>query len=358
MTSPLFNIIARLAAARPLSIAQYMELALQHPDYGYYRNRAMIGAQGDFITAPEISQIFGELIGLWCIDWWQKIGSPADFTLCEFGPGRGTMLRDALRAAHVAPEFSRACRLLLLENNPALRAIQSETLVTYNPQWIEALDDLTPMPTIILANEFFDALPIRQLRHSPEGWREYCVGFEDGALRLVLTPPDPALLHLLTPAQAALPTGAIVEMSPAAQTIMRQATRHIAAYGGAMLIIDYGYATPTGAPSFQALAKHRHTDPLAAPGEADLTAHVDFGILAAAARQEKLHAWPLLTQGGFLQRLGIAQRYDRLAAQATPEQRTELAASCRRLTEPEQMGSLFKSLCLTPSEYPVPAGWE
>lgn len=358
MPSPLTDLIVREAASRPLALARYMDLALQHPEHGYYRRLDPLGKSGDFITAPEISQVFGELIGLWCADLWQKLGSPPEFLLLELGPGRGTMLADALRATRAVPGFHAALRLALLESNAALRSAQAEKLAPWQPRWLPHLHDLPPVPSIILANEFFDALPIRQFVRAAAGWQERCVGAMPGKLAWLMMPPDPAIALLLTPAQQALPLGAYAEVSPAAQHMMQHAVQQVQRQGGALLAIDYGYAQPSGSNTLQAVAAHAYQDPLAQPGEADLTAHVDFDALAAVAHALQAQAWPLLEQGAFLQRLGIAQRVAQLAAGTDAAQQETLRSACQRLTAPEAMGRLFKVLCVTGSPALVPAGWE
>lgn len=383
MSGALHAIIARAAATQPLTVAQYMELALQHPEYGYYRRHDPLGGRGDFITAPEISQVFGELIGLWCVDLWTKLGCPIPFALCELGPGRGTLLRDALRAAQIVPEFIQACRVFLFESNVDLRAMQAQALAAYNPQWLDSLDALPALPTLIIANEFFDALPIRQFTRRDDIWYENCVGCMDGKLQWVAVPTAPPFSPSFqrrreSPCCAVStigekwdsrlrgndnvipdqPIGTTIETSPAAQEIMRVLAQHISAHRGAVLAIDYGYADPPGTPTFQALSRHRFADPLLDPGTADLTAHVDFGALAAAAHQQEAVAWPLLPQGAFLRTLGIDQRCAQLGLKATAAQRDALMAAHRRLTDSTEMGTLFKVLCVTPAATPVPAGWE
>jgi NADH dehydrogenase [ubiquinone] 1 alpha subcomplex assembly factor 7 len=354
-----------------------MELALQHPEYGYYRRHDPLGAAGDFITAPEISQVFGELIGLWCVDLWLKLGKPNPFALCEMGPGRGTLMRDALRAAQIMPEFIQACRLFLLESNADLRAAQAQALAAYQPFWLDALHALPNLPTLVISNEFFDALPIRQFVRQGDNWGERCVGVVDGVLHWVIEEVPPSLSASFPRKRESRFIDAstngekrdsrfrgndagsfVFEAAPASQLIMQRLSRHIVAHGGAALAIDYGYAVTPGTPTFQALVQHRFTDPLHDPGNADLTAHVDFGALAMVVQGQGCVAWPLLTQGDFLLRLGIAQRCAKLAAQSTPSQRDAITAAHGRLTDSTEMGSLFKVLCVTPTAAPVPAGWE
>lgn len=357
MPNPLYDLILREAAQHPLSVARYMEWALQHPEHGYYRQGNPLGAAGDFITAPEISQMFGELVGLWCVDAWWQMGQPEAFTLLELGPGRGTLMADALRAASRQAGFMAAMQLALYESNPDLRALQAEKLGAYRPLWRDNLLDLPALPTLIIANEFFDALPIRQFVHRDAGWMERCIGAEAGRLGWVDVPLSPLQLQMLSPEQRALPPGAIVEIGLPAQDIMRQCTGTIVRYGGAFLTFDYGYLVPDGQPTFQAVARHAAADPLAAPGTADLTAQVNFAALEDAAHAAGAVVWDVREQGEFLRALGVEQRATQLAKHAAPAEQAAIAAACRRLTAPEAMGKLFKVLCVTGTPALIPAGW-
>jgi NADH dehydrogenase [ubiquinone] 1 alpha subcomplex assembly factor 7 len=222
-------LISRMIAVEgPLSIARYMEMALQHPDYGYYRARDPLGQSGDFTTAPEVSQMFGELIGLWCVDAWQKMGCPDPFILLELGPGRGTLLQDALRAAAVMPGFLQAKQLHLFESNQVLRRLQLERLAAHGPRWIDKLEELPAMPVIFIANEFFDALPIRQFERTPRDWSERMIAADEGKLKFTLTQPDPAITMMVPDRLRAAPVGSVIEVSPPAQMLMAQLAKHIA----------------------------------------------------------------------------------------------------------------------------------
>jgi NADH dehydrogenase [ubiquinone] 1 alpha subcomplex assembly factor 7 len=357
MKNPLYERIAREAAQHPLTIARYMEWALQHPEYGYYRQGQPLGAAGDFVTAPDISQIFGELIGLWCVDIWWQMGQPPAFTLLELGPGRGTLMADALRAAAKQPRFLQAMQLVLHESNPDLRALQSVKLGAYRPAWRDDLLDLPALPTIIIANEFFDALPVRQFVRRASGWMERCIGVADGTLGWVDVPLTPLQKQMLTREEQALPIDAVVEIGLPAIDIMRQCAGNIVRYGGALLTFDYGSLVPSGQPTFQAVARHAVTDPLAAPGEADLTAHVNFAALESAALAAGATVWDVQEQGAFLQALGLAQRAAQLAERTDAVGKAALAAACQRLTAPDAMGKLFKVFCLTGTPALIPAGW-
>ena len=345
------HLLKRISETGPLSLAEYMSEALWHPRLGYYAMRNPLGGQGDFTTAPEISQMFGELIGLALAQSWLDQGAPAPFTLAELGPGRGTLMADALRATTQVPGFLEAAELALLEASPVLREVQHETLGKFNPQWIEAVEDLPAQPLFAVANEFFDALPIRQFQRDGTQWRERRVGARDGALCFGLDPtqPQPALAHRLEDTK----DGDIVEDCPGSAPIMHALGTRIAKHGGAALIIDYGDWRSLG-DTFQAVQAHTSVDPLAEPGHADLTAHVDFEALARAAAPASYAR--LATQGAFLGRLGITPRAERLAEKLQGNALETHLSAYRRLTHPEEMGTLFKVFALFPPGAAPPPG--
>ena len=348
-------IAARIAAAGPISLADYMAECLLHPEHGYYATRDPLGAAGDFTTAPEISQMFGELLGLWLVKSWQDQGSPAPFVLAEPGPGRGTLMADALRAARLVPGFGAAARLHLVEASPALRAVQADRLAGHAPRWHTGIESLPDAPLFLIANEFFDALPIRQFVRRGGGWAERMVGLEDGRLAFGLARPVPivALNHRL----ADTSDGDVVEICPAAGPAIAEIARRIATCGGAALIIDYG-AGPSLGDTFQALRAHRPEHPLASPGAADLTAHVDFVALAHAARSVPgVQVCGPLAQGALLERLGIGARAAALARRLTGPALESHLAAYRRLTHREEMGTLFRALALVPAGAPLPPGF-
>jgi NADH dehydrogenase [ubiquinone] 1 alpha subcomplex assembly factor 7 len=327
----------------PMSVATYMGLCLTHPRRGYYADADPFGAAGDFITAPEISQMFGELIGFFFVNLWQQLGEPRSFTLLELGPGRGTLMQDALRAASRAPGFADALHLQLFESNAALRAEQAARLAPYNPYWAPEIDAVGDDPLLVVANEFFDALPIHQFVRGPEAWHERQVGLRDGHRVFGLSPaivPDSVLPEAVRNAAP----GAVYEAGLAAVEAMRRLATRIAALGGAILAIDYGYAATRTGETLQAVSRHAYADPLAAPGAADLSAHVDFAALARVAEVAGLVAQPLATQGDFLRRLGIVERADALA-RANPDQAENIATALHRLTDATAMGELFKAFC-------------
>lgn len=320
-----------IKANGPLPLSTYMALCLTHPQYGYYTTRNPIGAPkesgGDFITAPEISQMFGELIGLWAVHEWQARGAPAPFSLVEFGPGNGTLLADALRAAKLRPAFTEAISLHLCETSHALRARQLEKLASYKPNYFDDVAQLPPQPAFIIANEFFDALPINQYRLTDDGWQQRTVTLNADALVFGEGPDTPP------PVIAATNSHAWVEYSAASVGIMQGLCAHIKRHGGALLIIDYGYLGPKAGDTLQAVRRHQYTSPLDHPGECDLTAHVDFGTLAREAHAAGCHA-EYMTQGEFLGMIGITARAEQLGDND----------GLVRLTAPDQMGELFKVL--------------
>ena len=344
----------------PLSLAQYMALALGHPRHGYYITRDPLGSAGDFTTAPEISQMFGEMIGLWCVDVWQNLGAPAPVRLVELGPGRGTLMADLLRAASVVPAFRAALDIWMVETSPVLTGLQQKALEAIEPpvHWTDHLASVPEGPALFIANEFFDALPVRQFQMTQRGWRERMVGLEGEGegegLILALAPDAPGAIAANLPHTA--PLGAVGELSPDSLGIVADLAGRIASAGGAALIIDYGPAESGLGDSVQAMKAHAFADILANPGEADLTAHVDFARLARAARSAGVQTFGPVGQGDFLHALGIAARATRLAAKGGSAA-DAVTAALHRLTAPDQMGTLFKVLALTQAGHPTPAGF-
>lgn len=342
----------------PITLAQFMSDALLHPDGGYYTNATVFGADGDFTTAPEISQVFGELIGLWAADYWHRLGAPTPFKLIELGPGRGTLMADALRAAKALPGFLQAAELHLVDASPQLRDIQKRRLqdAAIQPVWHDRLSDVPDGPAIIIANEFFDALPIRQYQFLNGTWCERRIGINTDD-QFAFTPaagaPPPNSLPKAPPAD-----GDILEICAPALAVLKDMTDRLNAHGGAALMIDYGYAQPAYGDTFQAVKAHDYTNPLIAPGTADLTAHVNFGLLAQAATETGAMAHGPVTQGDFLQRLGITPRTQQLLANATPAQQQSLTAASQRLVAADEMGTIFKVMALTAQDAPQPAGFE
>ncbi len=351
----------RIALDGPLSVAAYMEEALGHPRFGYYMTRDPLGAEGDFVTAPEISQMFGELIGLWCAVVWQSMGRPAAVNLVELGPGRGTLMADALRAAGMVSGFREALAVHLVETSPALRRCQGRALEDTDARWHDSFARVPEGPLLLIANEFFDALPIRQFERRDGAWRERLIdaGGEAGGLCWVLSPPVPPIFG--APGfddPGDIPEGAVVEVRPVALALAHALGERLAGAGGAALIVDYGYQRSAPGDTLQAVRGHAFHDPLEDPGEADLTAHVDFAALARAAAEGGARTYGPVPQGGFLESLGIAARTEALVAAATPGQTADIAAAQRRLVGAADMGELFKVLALTHPELPPPPGFD
>ena len=333
----------QIRTSGPMSVATYMGLCLTHPSRGYYRSADPLGAAGDFVTAPEISQMFGELIGFYVVNLWQQMGSPKDFTLLEPGPGRGTLMADLLRVACRAEGFRDALDLRLFETNPALIAEQNARLEPYDPKWIDGFDKVGDGPLLVVANEFFDALPIRQFVRMDDGWHERMVGLSEGRRSFGLN-PTPIPVSAMPPAVQGAQVNEVFEVGLASGEVMKRLAAIVSRQGGAILAIDYGYARTQTGETLQGVRRHQYADVLDAAGEVDLSAHVDFEALGNLAVQAGLAVAPLATQGQFLTRLGINERTKALSA-ANPASAADLAAARARLVAPEQMGNLFKVLC-------------
>ncbi|MGX1785871.1 class I SAM-dependent methyltransferase [Bosea sp. NPDC055332] len=356
--NPLAQELAELIRQEgPISISRYMALCLGHPRHGYYMKQDPFGAAGDFTTAPEISQIFGELVGIWAASVWQAMGAPASIRLVELGPGRGTLMQDMLRAARALPGFGAALSVHLVETSPVLRERQRETLAAGGtvPQWHDRIEQALEGPVIVVANEFLDALPLDQFVRAPEGWRERLVGLDgEGRLAFGLSgEPDNSL-------SVAAPAGSVLEQPAAALEAVATVARHVAAEGGAGLFIDYGPARSGFGDTLQALRRHAFADVLAEPGDADLTVHVDFARMAQAGRGAGAAAHGPVTQRDFLLALGLQQRFEALSRRATPEQAQTLASGVQRLIEtgPTAMGELFKVLAVADRNLPLLPGFD
>ncbi|OSQ38496.1 class I SAM-dependent methyltransferase [Thalassospira mesophila] len=342
----------RIAIAGPITIADYMTEALAHPQWGYYRKQDPFGQAGDFVTAPEISQMFGELIGLWAAVTWQQMGSPSRVHLVEMGPGRGTLMADALRAVRKVPGFADALTVRFVETSPVLRTRQQTAIMEYGipAVWHDNFDDIPDTqnaPMIVLANEFFDALPVRQFQFTKGGWRERLVAIasETDDLCFVaggLAPMTDALVPVTLRGTAK--EGDVFETSSLAIAIADQMARRINRDGGAALMIDYGHAHSGFGDTLQALRHHKFHPVLSNPGDADLTTHVDFGALSRTFDQADARTGAVLGQGTFLKMLGIEARADLLKQSATPDQASAIEAALKRLVDADQMGTLFKVL--------------
>ena len=347
-----------IRAHGPLNIAAFMAMALHDPEAGYYARRQPIGAAGDFVTAPEISQIFGELIGLWCADLWQRLGCPDPVIVAELGPGRGVLMTDFLRAAAGVPGFRRAMRLHFVEASPLLRAEQRHRLGGAEPVWAGDIGELPDGPLLLVANEFLDALPIRQLVRGGTHWAERLVALdEDGRLCFAPGPESPALTLLVPAERRDAAAGSIVELCPAAVALAAALAARFATQPGAALFIDYGYGEPYAGSTLGAVGGHRAVGILDAPGSADLSAHVDFAAFAAAAKAGGAAVYGPVPQGAFLAALGAELRLATLLRRAAAGQRAALTAGLSRLIDPAEMGTLFKVLAVTVPDAPVPDGF-
>tara|TARA_B100000315_G_scaffold209813_1_gene205759 strand:+ start:651 stop:1739 length:1089 start_codon:yes stop_codon:yes gene_type:complete len=360
MNELLDHLKKRIAAEGPLSVADYMAEALANPKHGYYMTGDPLGKAGDFITAPEISQMFGELIGLWCAVAWQQMGSPEQIKLIEIGPGRGTLMADALRALPMVPEFLAAIEIHLIETSPSLQKRQQRNLASLdaNIVWHEGFADVPEGPFILFANELFDALPIRQFEKSVAGWGERKVGCDDAGDLIWLLDQSAAIPPAFIPPKLAdAPPGSIAEFCQMGVTLTTAIAESIAEFGGAALFIDYGHDQSSIGDTLQAVKDHQFHDVLLDPGDADLTAHVDFERLAESARGAGASAFGAITQADFLRRLGIEQRAQQLRDAASTRQKTEIISSLNRLIGADEMGTLFKVLAITHPDQPIPEGF-
>ncbi|MBU2958751.1 SAM-dependent methyltransferase [Paracoccus sp. 1_MG-2023] len=342
MTPLAEQIALRIRATGPMPLSEYMRICLLDSRHGYYATRDPFGRAGDFTTAPEIHQVFGELCGLALAQAWMDQGSPSPFCLAEPGPGRGTLMADMLRAIRMAPGMRDAAQVALIEASAHLRQVQSQRLP--DARHLDRVEDLPAKPLFLVANEFIDALPIRQYQMTDDGWRERLVGLEDGALAMGL--------GQVVPLRRAGQPGDIVEECPEGVAAIRTIAQRIAAHGGAAIIVDYGGWNGYG-DSFQALRDHTPEDPLANPGLADLTAHVDFAPLAAAALDAGAQVARPIHQGDWLRLLGIEARAEALTRAGD----RNAAAALHRLTDPAEMGHLFKAIAIWPKGAPAVPGF-
>ncbi len=340
-----------IAQEGPLSVERFMSLALSHPKYGYYMTRDPFGARGDFITAPEISQMFGELLGLWVAEVWAMMGQPKMVRLVEIGPGRGTLMADALRALRSVPGFIQAVEVHMIETSPVLIERQKATLARapIPVLWHKNIDEVPEGPVIILANELFDALPVRHYVRTQRGWCERLIGLDETG-QMVFGASSEVEPTLATPAAI----GEILEIGVEGRLLMRELARRLQRQPGAVLAIDYGHTRTALGETLQALKGHQFVDPLSNIGEADLTAHVDFAALIRAAKTMDVIVHGPISQGEFLNNLGIAERANGLKRRATETQAAEIDAALLRLIDPapEHMGELFKVVAISSVSLP------
>jgi NADH dehydrogenase [ubiquinone] 1 alpha subcomplex assembly factor 7 len=339
--TPLEKIIGEIIAVEgPMPIDRYMGLCLGHPVHGYYMSRDPFGEHGDFMTAPEISQLFGELVGVWCAAAWDAMGRPAPFNLVELGPGRGTLMADILKAAKVMPGFREAAHIHLVEMSPVLRRLQKEKLG--NATWHDSITSIPDGPLLLIANEFFDAIPIRQFEKRHDKWLERCIGAQGMGFM-------PALLDDTQGAN-----GDVIEFAPQRADIAREIGQRLAKRGGCALIIDYGHLQTAPGDTLQAVRAHAYVAVTDQPGESDITAHVDFEALAKAFSQGGAAVPPAITQRAFLLAMGLEQRAAILSSKADANSRDILARAVTRLAGEAEMGNLFKVMAATSADIPMP----
>ncbi|WP_068086322.1 class I SAM-dependent methyltransferase [Polycladidibacter stylochi] len=352
-TQPLLKKLQqRIALEGPISIATYMEICLSDPEHGYYMQATPFGTAGDFITAPEVSQLFGEIIGAWILQQWLDDGSPQQVCVAEIGPGRGTLMKDMLRVFKLRPDFMAASNIHLVETSPKLQQVQKNRLQTARIKWCQHIDELPQQPLYLVANELFDALPIEQYIKQGSQWLERAVGLNaEGELCFGLGTKTLPSQQLPSHLQSAV-DGEVLEVSPQSQAIAAKIASRIHQSGGAALLIDYGYTKTACGDTFQALKQHQYVSPLEAPGEADLTAHVNFESLRNSGTAQSVHCHGPITQANFLLNLGLLQRAGQLGAGKTIAEQTTIRQAVERLAADNEMGDLFKVLAFTQSNKP------
>lgn len=353
-----------MALEGPLTVAQYMGECLGNPNAGYYMTRDPFGQAGDFTTSPEISQMFGELLGVWAAAGWQALGEPDDLHLVEMGPGRGTLMSDALRTVKTLPKMAGAVRVHLVEMSPVLRNKQRDTIAAHHPditpQWWNDFSQVPPGPVIVLANEFFDVLPVRQFQKTDAGWCERLLNpaAEGDGFAFGLSPAQADTPLIPGALKSRAKKGDVVEICPAGLRKAHTVAARLKSVLGLALIVDYGHGESAVGETLQAVKDHRYHDPLVDPGLADLTAHVDFQALAETAAGAGAAVFGPVDQGVFLTQMGIGERAAALAAKADNRQRREIEAAAERLTGGDQMGRLFKAMAFQHPDLPPPPGFD
>ena len=351
------RLVREIILTGPMTVADYVTRCLHDPKGGYYATRPALGERGDFITAPMVSQMFGELLGLWAIETWQRLGAPERFRLVEVGPGDGTLMSDVLRAARLVPDFLQAIDLILIEPSAPLRAEQAKRLSDSDvlPRWVSALHQIeTDAPVILIANEVLDCLPARQFMRTEGGWAERRIGVtDDNELTFGLV----AINDGFERPDFDMEPGQILEISEQQAAFARDIATLVSATSGAALLIDYGRARPEAGDTLQALKRHQKVDPLSEPGEADLTQWADYPLVQEAAVRSGADVTGVLGQGQFLANLGIQTRAERLS-QARPEAAGIIHRQFQRLTAPDQMGELFKAAAIFSPRSLIVPGFE
>ena len=349
-----------ISQSGPMTMAQYMGNCLSHPKYGYYMNKDPFGVEGDFTTAPEVSQMFGEMLGMWIANTWQAMDSSAAIQLIELGPGRGTLMADILRVLNIVPALKEKLSVHMVEMSETLTQAQQANLKQeseLNIKWHKSLNDVPKGTAFIIANEFFDALPAHQFEYNSEGWCERMMGLEGDKLTPCLSAPTSALFMCDEALRNNAKPADILEVSPLSITIMGDISRRIKDHGGAALIIDYGYLKSAYGDSLQALKNHAHCSPFENAGHADITTHVNFEILSKCASELGLDVFGATSQGEFLGQMGIAMRAEKLSANATEKQKDDIKAAIKRLTGSDEMGTLFKVMAVSTGQ-PKPIGFD
>ena len=361
MTELLKILKSRIESEGPLTLAEYMTQALGNPEYGYYNKGDPLGGSGDFITSPEVSQMFGELIGMWTAICWQQLGSPSKINLVELGPGRGTLIADVLRAAMGVPGYFDAITLHLIENSLSMVKRQQRHLSTFrkSSQWHQTFEEVPDGPFILVANEFLDVLPIRQFVKVSGKWCERLIDFDSNRTCLCWTTSTFGVSN-----EFEIPSslndcedGVIWEVSPSIQNVIAAVSTAIRERRGSALFIDYGYVKQIGGDTFQAVRNHKYISPLEVPGDADLTAHVDFCAIKLVAEKNGVRVSGPITQNIFLRGLGIETRAERLMAKASTRQKWNIQTGLKRLIDENEMGVLFKVLALSHTEVVPPEGF-
>jgi NADH dehydrogenase [ubiquinone] 1 alpha subcomplex assembly factor 7 len=357
MSDILDHLKKRITQSGALTVADYMSECLANPEHGYYFHNEPFGTSGDFVTAPEISQVFGELLGLWVVHQWHAMGKPKSINLIELGPGRGTLMSDALRTVGGVQELITGLNVHLVETSQRLRSFQKQALVQYTPTWHDDISSLPDGPIIVIANEFFDALPIHQFEYTAHGWLERRVAVKDG--QLMFTPWPPQFSIEAQASAAGQPrVGDIFEVSPVSQKIISELAARCVSQSGCGLFVDYGHNRSGYGDTLQAVKAHAYVDVLKIPGDTDLSSHVDFEALAKSTAKAGAIAYGTESQGQFLKGLGVNERTDALMARATQDQLAQLDAGRDRLISDDQMGDLFKVMAITSPDLPPPSGFQ